>query len=288
MGQPVTVSLGIGTDRANRKPVLGVFDRSGRPIAFAKVGDSPVAGGHVRDEARALALVNEQDWSVVTTPELLAHRTWRGMEVMVMSALRPPAWRGRGVWPIPDDAADEVSRLFSSGRSTLVDSPMWRRCEDSVLAVGDDAIREVLVSAMSTVLDAAGDRQLDLGGFHGDFTPWNLARVGERTLLWDWERFETGVPRGFDRLHYAVNASLRAGGLKPESVLSGLGRAGAGSENESDQVLGAAYLVSVSCRYLTATAGSGEAAFVPRAAAVLAALSSHCDRLGPERRESAS
>ena len=54
LGHPVTVSLGIGPARANRKPVLGVFDPHGRPVAFVKVGDSRVATGHVTGEAANL------------------------------------------------------------------------------------------------------------------------------------------------------------------------------------------------------------------------------------------
>jgi hypothetical protein len=54
VGEPVQLSLGIGTARANRKPVLGAFDRRGRPVAFVKVGDTAVSARHVVAEARAL------------------------------------------------------------------------------------------------------------------------------------------------------------------------------------------------------------------------------------------
>lgn len=285
VGRPVTVSLGIGSARANRKPVLGVFDRAGRPVAFAKVGDSPVAVGHVLGEVDALRQVGERTWSVVEPPRLLAHRTWRTNEVLVMTALRPRAWRGRGVWPVPVDAADEVSRAFDGGTMALDATPMWRRCLAAASELTDERSRSELVAAMDRVAEVVGDRPVDTGGFHGDFTPWNLARRGDRVLLWDWERFETGVPRGLDRLHYSVNTVVREHGASTERILEGL-RSGAtaGAEHpEHERVLALAYLTSLSCRYLTAAQGDGGEVIRPRAEATLAALTRLSEDLVPHR-----
>ncbi|GGS90524.1 hypothetical protein GCM10010156_56110 [Planobispora rosea] len=49
---------------------------------------------------------------------------------------------------------------------------------------------------------------------HGDFCPWNIARGPDgRLLVWDWERFATGVPLGFDALHHFFQSALRR--MKP-------------------------------------------------------------------------
>ncbi|MDF5754803.1 hypothetical protein [Spongiactinospora sp. TRM90649] len=46
--------------------------------------------------------------------------------------------------------------------------------------------------------------------WHGDLTPWNMAPVpGGRLLVWDWERFATGVPFGFDAAHNYLHRALR-------------------------------------------------------------------------------
>ena len=55
---------------------------------------------------------------------------------------------------------------------------------------------------------------LPLGAWHGDWTPWNMSRRRGRLQLWDWERFETGVPLGLDRCHYGVNAVVRRDGAR--------------------------------------------------------------------------
>ena len=54
LGEQVTLSLGIGNARVNRKPVLQVFDRRGNTVAFAKIGDSDVGRQDVKAEGRAL------------------------------------------------------------------------------------------------------------------------------------------------------------------------------------------------------------------------------------------
>lgn len=281
MGEPVTVSLGIGTARANRKPVLGVFDRAGHALGFAKIGDSAVAAGHVRGEARALALVGEREWDRVQPPQLLAHRTWRGMEVLVMSALRARPWRGRGSWPIPEAAADEVAGAFDEGRRPLVATPMWQRCVQAAASLTDPTTRDRLTEAMDRVAATVGEDEVRVGGCHGDFTPWNLARRSGRILLWDWERFEQGVPHGMDHVHYAVNTVLRAQGLRPEALQEGLrkGTGRSGSTPRADAALVAAYLVSLSCRYLTAAQGEGGRAVLPRAELTLSALVHSGERL---------
>jgi hypothetical protein len=44
---------------------------------------------------------------------------------------------------------------------------------------------------------------------HGDFAPWNMAPTRDgRLLVWDWERFESGVPLGFDAVHLFFQRAL--------------------------------------------------------------------------------
>ncbi|MEV7907923.1 hypothetical protein, partial [Streptomyces anulatus] len=46
--------------------------------------------------------------------------------------------------------------------------------------------------------------------WHGDFSPWNIACARDgRLLVWDWERFGTGVPLGFDAVHHFFQRALR-------------------------------------------------------------------------------
>jgi hypothetical protein len=280
VGRPVQLSLGIGTARANRKPVLGAFDRSGRPVAFVKVGDTPVSATHVVAEAESLAELGRHDWQVVVAPQLLGHRRWRDMDVVVMSPLRPRPWRGRGRWPIPDAAMTELGEVFDEGMQPLVRTPWWSRSESAASQLEDAGQRERLTAAMTRIADAVGAVEIRVGAWHGDFTPWNMSRDGDRLLLWDWERFETGVPHGMDRLHYAVNTISRERGFGVGSVLEGLRRAATGDAHV-DLALAAAYLVALATRYLSGAQEDGGEVIAARADLVLAILSELSGHLVP-------
>ena len=64
----VVFSVGIGTERVNRKPVLQIFDTEGRTIAFAKLGDSDQARADVGAEGVALSLLARRGWRRLETP----------------------------------------------------------------------------------------------------------------------------------------------------------------------------------------------------------------------------
>lgn len=86
----------------------------------------------------------------------------------------------------------------------------WRGL--SVLALGPLPVRrgripgDLLVDAVDEI-----SRIPDHGSaWHGDFSPWNTARGADgRLLVWDWERFATGVPPGFDAVHHFFQRALR-------------------------------------------------------------------------------
>ncbi|MFG1700915.1 hypothetical protein [Nonomuraea sp. NPDC049309] len=86
----------------------------------------------------------------------------------------------------------------------------WRGM--SVLALSPLPVRRGRVPA-PLLLEAAREIAATGGArpaWHGDFTPWNLSRgPGGRLLVWDWERYEVGVPLGFDVLHHFFHRALR-------------------------------------------------------------------------------
>ncbi|MEV5411477.1 hypothetical protein AB0K60_21895 [Thermopolyspora sp. NPDC052614] len=166
--------------RANRKPVLEVHDATGL-IAFAKIADTPRVRDLVRHEAATLRLLAETPTEVVVPPRVLHHGVWRGMDVLVLTALPVPRPR-RGPAPALLAAAiDEISTLATRADRVGSRANAW----------GDGG-------------------EWSAWSWHGDFSPWNIAPgPGGRLLVWDWERFGTGVPLGFDALHHCFHRTLR-------------------------------------------------------------------------------
>lgn len=284
LGHPVAISLGVGTARANRKPVLGVLDQRGRLVAYAKVGDTPVAREHVRGEAAALRRIAAPSWRSITVPSLLAEREWNGMLVVVMSALDTAPMRpARHPALAPEQAMSEIVRAFDEGWMELADTPLVHRMLARAATMSASDTTRTLTAALEQLLERHGDQRVRVGGWHGDFAPWNVARRRGRLAVWDWERFGTGVPEGLDRVHWAVNVRTRERGFQVDTVRDAVAesRRTAPAGPGRTALPGEVHLAALACRYLAAAEGPGGAAIASNAVVVLEALVAEIGRTAP-------
>ncbi len=94
---------------------------------------------------------------------------------------------------------------------TVLHHGSWRGL--SLLALSPLPVRRrrvpgpLLVRAVKEIAATGG---ADGPAWHGDLSPWNISPSGDgRLLVWDWERYETGVPYGFDAVHHFFQRALR-------------------------------------------------------------------------------
>jgi hypothetical protein len=255
LGASLDASLSMGPVRANRKPVLQLFDPAGRSLAFAKVGFSAGVRANVERERAALQTLADHSLpEVFELPRVLAHPDWSGMPTLVMSALAVPALARRlPETAIPLEQMELLSRAFEEPPRRLPELPSWQRLLERRTSVRDEEHRARLAAATDRLTEQAAGTPLQVGAWHGDWTAWNMSWRRGRLQLWDWERFETGVPLGMDRLHYAVNGSFLSVGLTSDAVRHGLRVAGmAGARpGEADHTVVGCYLATILDRYLT-------------------------------------
>jgi hypothetical protein len=115
---------------------------------------------------------------------------------------------------------DEIAGLAGRTRGQLAESPYWtgvqeRLAERSVALQGE---ADPLAPIVKHIEGRFGHVELAFGTWHGDFTPWNMARLAEGTYVWDWERC-LPAPLGLDLLHFLFQSVCRFEGRKPaESV----------------------------------------------------------------------
>lgn len=274
-GEPVDFSMGLGTARANRKPVLQVFDSRGRDIAFVKIGGTSETDALVTTEAAALERLAGADLpSELDVPRLLHLGKWEGSSVLAMSVLGTSfLQRPSRQFDIPVQLMRRFHASFADGERALTESPLWERLVSAQAALSSAEVRESLGEALAALHRAGSERPVSLGSWHGDWTPWNMSRRRGRIQLWDWERFETGVPLGLDRCHYGVNVVTRRDGLDHSTILDGLRLAGVvGDRGPDDRVLGATYLAVIACRYLTGAESELGAPIAARSLVFLEAL----------------
>lgn len=257
--QRIDVSLGLGTARANRKPVLQVFDERGNSLAFVKLGVDAVSKHDVLLEEKSLArLEHAVVPESLEVPRILHAGDWHGNRVLVLSALRTRATlRSAKPTTIPIQAMEGVHRAFGSEVVPLKDAPKWRQLSSTASRIEDVLTRERFQKAIDSLTHLHGQRSVSVGSWHGDWTPWNMAR-GRRTIqLWDWERLETGVPWGLDICHFAVQTACRKNGMTSRTVLDALRAAEQLGQTRlaPARLSGGIYLATITARYLLSAQG---------------------------------
>jgi hypothetical protein len=226
LGRPLSAAVAIGPPRQNRKPIVQLIGADGRTVAFAKVGVTDVTRDLVRREAIALQQVSAGVIPSLFVPEVLYGGQWQGTEVMVLSAL-PPA-SGERVPPSRRLAAmQEVARVAGVRERTYSGSGYRARLLADLSHSGAVAARLQAVADQLGSLGPAGELSLPFGAWHGDWAPWNMGAHDGRVMLWDWERFETDVPCGFDALHFELQRLIRVEGQAPRAAVTELCRRGA-------------------------------------------------------------
>jgi hypothetical protein len=206
LGEPVLVSLTVGSARANRKPVLNVHNRAGKEIGFAKVGLSNLTNGLVSHEAATLGSLRETANGGFIPPTMLHSGQWRNHEVLVMTALNTDRRQRRRVLPI--EAAVDIVRTGPLMEATIESSPWFARLEataDRLAGTSEAGFPELLAAYRRSF----GSQVIPFGAAHGDFGPWNLALTSTVPMIWDWERYSTDSPVGLDVIHFAAHQSLR-------------------------------------------------------------------------------
>jgi hypothetical protein len=255
LGAQTLVALHIGAPRANRKPVLQAITPGGELAGFVKVSLNPLTTGLVRAEAAALEFLAGVPLARLGPPRLLHHGRWRGHEVLVQEAFRP-ARPARSVADLTG-AMTELAQVRGVSRLPLAGSPYSHGLRSRLSALPRPELAGPLLSALGSLEAAAGGAALTFGSWHGDWTPWNMTMARGRALVWDWERFATGVPVGYDAVHYRLQGDIIRGGSDPAAAAEALlaGAAGIlapfGIEPDAAGLVAALYLTELAARYLS-------------------------------------
>jgi hypothetical protein len=256
LGRPVLVSVHLGAPRANRKPVLQLLTEAGETIGFAKVGINPLTASLVRAEHATLDRLHATGLTQLHAPRVLGQDRWNDLEILVLSPL--PVWRRR-VPPLPgalQRAMTEIAGVAGVRESAITTSEYWQHLMARLEAAGDGPEHAALGSALARLESLACAATLRFGSWHGDWTPWNMASTAEGLLVWDWERFTTPAPTGFDALHCWLQAEVTRNRREPAETAKACVRRApvllepfgvAGHEARLTALL---YLADLSVRYL--------------------------------------
>jgi hypothetical protein len=204
----IRVSIRLGPARANRKPVLQLHTPSGEAAGFVKIGFNALTRDLVRAEAVSLAWLERTGLAGISVPRVIHHDQWHGMDVLVLSAL--PVWQRRRTLSAAhlSGAMDTVARVGGLQQGALASDAYLRQLRERLEAADQGQERSALLDALDTIAATGLCTGLTFGAWHGDWSPWNMASTTGGLLVWDWERFASGVPRGFDALHYWLQSEV--------------------------------------------------------------------------------
>ena len=256
LGRPVLLSVHLGAPRANRKPVLQLLTEAGQTLGFAKVGTNALTASLVRAEQAALDRLHAAGLTHLHAPRVLARDHWNDLEIVVLSPL--PVWRRRTP-PRPgalQRAMTEIFMVAGVRESTIAASEYWQHLTARLAAAGDGAEHSALRSALAKLAAVTEATTLRFGSWHGDWTPWNMASTAAGLLVWDWERFTTPAPAGFDALHCWLQAEVVGNRTEPEQAAGACVRRAPellrpfGIADREARLTALLYLADLSVRYL--------------------------------------
>ena len=184
------------------KPTITFLDACGTATGYAKLGWTPGTAEMVRREAGALAAVRGALGPRLATPDLLGCGDHGDRPWLLTAPIEESARRSGTV--LPDAAVLAALAGVTSLGSADAATAAWRRPQGP---------RGALVDAAGRRLSDVWRHGVELGRSHGDWVPWNTARVGSRTIAWDWEHYRAAAPVGVDAVHWQVMTAHTLEGL---------------------------------------------------------------------------
>ena len=216
-GRPdLEMAVILGVPRLNRKPVLQMLAADGTVVGYVKAAWNDLTAALVRNETRVLSHLAATGPTTFTPPAFVAAGPWGDLELIAASALpntgRPDQAQ---VFDPPMPVIAEIAGLWGRSAAKLADSPYWAGVRERQQAQSGS---EVLDRAIDWVEGRIGGTQISFGAWHGDFTPWNMARLSDATYVWDWER-AAPAPAGLDLLHFVFQTVCRFEGKAPTDAI---------------------------------------------------------------------
>jgi Phosphotransferase enzyme family len=214
----------LGPPRLNRKPVLQILSSDGEVLGYVKAAWNDLTRELVRNEARVLTGLARSAPCTFTPPSLVHHGTWGGLELLAASPLphtsRPEEAQ---VFDPPMAVIEEIAGAGGISEAPLAAHPYWTGVQERLARRQDRLAGEpdALAPIAAHVEARHGATEFRFGTWHGDLTPWNMARLGknrDRIFVWDWER-SAAAPVGLDLLHFLFQSVCRFEGRNPDRAV---------------------------------------------------------------------
>lgn len=257
-GSRVDVGVRLGVPKPRRRPLIQAF-AGDRVASWTKVATDSPNQARLKHEGAALRHLAGR-FAHLDVPRVLGDGRWLSMDYLVLEPLPSGSLEWRQ-WACPWGAMSEVATIAGTRLASVADADLWSRWEAGLDTLSESSERAEIAARSAQVLTRLGDRSVVLGAWHGDWTAWNMGYRGDRLEVWDWENYATGIPVGFDPIHYAVQplVAARAGAdqVREELVRLWPSIEAMGAARASLTTVWALYLIEIAHRYLRGMAEGG-------------------------------
>lgn len=225
LGQSVYLAPKIGRADPHRTVGMHIFDAQGQLLAFAKTTGHPLSCAQLSTEAQALRTLPSVRPRVAQFPQLLHQGHWNGLGLLMTS----PMDLRHGRQPTLAEPPNIIAMLDVAASGEVLTAPLgsslyWQRTRERVKRLEHaGAVRPDRLNAAADLVEGVGAVgwavPLRFGAWHGDWLPWNMARISGRLLIWDWEYWSDAAPVGFDMFHFVAGTLFFREGLTADAAL---------------------------------------------------------------------
>jgi hypothetical protein len=109
-------------------------------------------------------------------------------------------------------ASREIGSMQENTHEEFAASRWWadtRGRLERLRGVMRDSRFEVLQDLAAVIEERHGGTEVTFGGWHGDWTCWNMGRRDGKLVVLDWERSGPRVPTGVDAAHFDFDHAVK-------------------------------------------------------------------------------
>lgn len=203
-----------GKEAIVRKPTILALERSGNPLAYAKVGWNAGTRALVEREHQVLTLLARHELRHGRVAPVMDYLDLDHSRILLSAPLRH-------INAAPEFALTSLHVAFlqeigsvTASRASLTESAFWLRANDRLASLREwlqPQQMDILESGMELLKCRLGDESLPWILRLGDFLPWNFGvdTVANRIDAVDLEFAETGSPVGWDVFHFLIGIRPR-------------------------------------------------------------------------------
>jgi hypothetical protein len=210
LGERIHVAFYVGVPGAYRKVMAQVLTPTGKTLAYAKMGTSPMTQAAVQAERQILLRLSKGGALHGKVPEVLGWFSWQGGEVLLITS--GPKHPGPRQLSNMHSEFYESLYFSSAKESVFGESRMWNRMVETSLRLNAglaDPLPTYYSRALEQLNKGLSPVLLPLSLAHRDFAPWNTRLGPQGLFVFDWEIAEDKVTPLYDIFHFqSIQAAL--------------------------------------------------------------------------------